>query len=225
MAHGSRDVRSQQSFQQLAALFRERVAQADITPQQIHTGTLEFNLPLEQQIQQIGTTFESPTELVILPLFLLPGTHVMSDIPQAVAVARQQLPKIQINLRPHLGSHPKLLELLRDGISPDIPWILLSHGSRYPGGNEAVEQLANTLGASPAYWSVSGSLEEKVVALSQQGHQKIGIFPYFLFSGSITDAISEQVDQLKCRFKELNLLLTSPINPSPALAQLLVDLI
>jgi sirohydrochlorin cobaltochelatase len=225
VAHGSRDVRSQQSFQQLTTLFRQAATQRSIRPEQIHAGTLELGLPLEKRLQQLGQSFTQQTTVEILPLFLLPGTHVMSDIPQAVTAAQQRLPQVNFNLRPHLGSHPGILALLRDRVSTERPWILLAHGSRYPGGNTAIEQLASALGARPAYWSVEPNLEQSLRSIVEQGHRRVGVLPYFLFSGSITDAICEQVNQLRYTFSQLNLDLTFPINPSPAVAQLLIDLI
>jgi sirohydrochlorin cobaltochelatase len=225
VAHGSRDARSQHSFQQLTALFQQALGQRDVCPTRIHSGTLEFGLPLEQQLQQLGRSLTTAAEIKIVPLFLLSGTHLRFDIPQAIAVAQQQVPQVRFNLRPHLGSHSGVLALLRDRICTDYPWILLSHGSRYPGGNTAVEKISAALGTQPAYWSVEPKLEERLSALVDQGHQTVGVMPYFLFSGRITDAILQQVYQLRCRFDHLDLKLASPLDPSPALAQLLVDLI
>jgi sirohydrochlorin cobaltochelatase len=225
VAHGSRDARSQQSFQQLTALFRQAATQRSIRSEQIHAGTLELGLPLAERLQHLGQSLTRQATVEILPLFLLPGTHVMSDIPQAVAVAQQKLPQVNFNLRPHLGSHPGILALLRDRISAERPWILLAHGSRYPGGNAAIEQLASSLGARPAYWSAEPNLEQSLCSIVEQGHQSVGVLPYFLFAGRITDAIYEQVNQLRYTFSQLNLDLTAPINPSPAVAELLVDLI
>lgn len=229
VAHGSRDVRSQQSFQQLTDLFRQGLASSGVSPHQIHSGTLEFGLPLEEQLQQVGGSLESDSsasaEVKIVPLFLLAGTHLMSDIPNAIAVAQQQSPHVKFNLRPHLGSHSGVLALLRDRISTDYPWILLAHGSRYPGGNTIAEEISAALGTQPAYWSVAPHLEESLTALVDQGHRTVGVLPYFLFSGRITDAILQQIYQLRCRFDNLDLKLAAPLNPSPALAKLLVDLI
>ncbi|MGB7417058.1 MAG: sirohydrochlorin chelatase [Thermosynechococcaceae cyanobacterium] len=226
VAHGSRDVRSQQSFQQLTDLFRQGLAPSGVSPHQIHGGTLEFGLPLAQQLQQVGGALNAASaEVKIVPLFLLSGTHLRSDIPEAITVAQQQSPHIKFTLTPHLGSHSGVLALLRDRITSDYPWILLAHGSRYPGGNAIAEEISAALGTQAAYWSVAPKLEESLAALVDQGHRTVGVLPYFLFSGRITDAILQQIYQLRCRFDNLDLKLAAPLNPSPALAQLLIDLI
>jgi len=51
--------------------------------------------------------------LQVVPLFLLPGVHVMEDIPTEVAIAQQALdPELKIALQPHLGTHLGLSGLL-----------------------------------------------------------------------------------------------------------------
>jgi len=48
-----------------------------------------------------------------VPLFLLPGVHVIEDIPTEVAIAQQALgQEVKIDLRPYLGTHPGLSCLL-----------------------------------------------------------------------------------------------------------------
>ena len=93
VAHGSRDLRSQQSFQQLTDLFRYSAVQKGIPPQHIHGGTLEFGRPLEEQLQQIGKALPAGQTVKILPLFLLAGMHMMSDIPQACLLYTSPSPR------------------------------------------------------------------------------------------------------------------------------------
>ena len=235
VSHGSRDPRSQVALQQLAHAFTQAFVTQHPSPDSsqpwVHTGTLEFGPhPLNQQIQEFAEQLidKGVTQLDILPLFLLPGTHVKQDIPAAVTAARQQLGQsIRLRLRPHLGSHSRMGQLLRDRISaqPQSAQILLAHGSRYPGGNKPVEHLAAQLGAVPAYWTGGPNLETCISELTANGHDQIGILPYFLFTGGITDALQEQINQLQWRFNFLNLSITSPLEPSLKMAGLLLDLI
>lgn len=231
VAHGSRDPRSQTSLDQLGHLVAQSLQAQWDHPQWVRTGTLEFGpVPLKQQICDWGQRLQQQhiQRLVILPLFLLPGTHVNVDIPAVVATVRYFLQEqIQIEVRSHLGSHPHLLNILRDAMpEPQVDrWILLAHGSRYPGGNQPVETLARQLGADCAYWSVQPSLRQTVTEIASHPGVKVGIKPYFLFTGSIIDTISQEVDQLKCDFKHINLTLSSPLEPSPQVVRLVQDLI
>jgi sirohydrochlorin ferrochelatase len=235
VAHGSRDPRSHQALAQFAHLFAHRVAHRYGLPEfpSVHTATLEFGLPLAIQIQHLATALVSAPEptlnlvaLKILPLFLLPGTHVRVDIPQAVATAQPQV-GLPLTLSPYLGSHGGMVRFLGDRLAAYTPqpWLLLAHGSRYPGGNAAITALATQLQATPVFWSVGPTLEMGLRALVAQGHPRVGILPYFLFSGSITDAIITRVDQLRSKFTQTDIHLISPLEPSPALADLLTDFI
>lgn len=188
-------------------------------------------IPLQEQIIQfvgpLAGSNESPLRLFILPLFLLKGIHVMADIPAAVVQAQQSLGElVQINTRSPLGTHPGLYRLMTERMArlPVEAWILCSHGSRRLEANQAIDQLAARLGAVTAYWSVPPDLESRIHELMAVGIRRIGIFPYFLFSGKTTDAIAQLVDRLSHQFPTLHLHLTPPLDASPELADLVVDL-
>ena len=108
-------------------------------------------------------------------------------------------------------------------VLPCDRWILLAHGSKRPDGNQPIDTLAAQLEIAPAYWATAPALEDQIKALHQLGAQRIGIAPYFLFAGRITDAIEANVVQLKSKFTSLDLQMTQPLNPSPLLAKLLLD--
>jgi sirohydrochlorin cobaltochelatase len=220
----------------------------------VGTATLELGpTPLHEQICHFGehTLSLGLTEIQILPVFLLPGVHVAEDIPAQVEIARQTLSsKLEINLQPHLGTQAAgLTKLLKNQMqevafipnlreaklsrspkgfpkSRESPkWILLSHGSRRPGGNSTVEEIASKIGAQTAYWSVKPSLEERIDSLVRNGQQQIGIVPYFLFNGGITDAIAQKIVQLKQQFPTAELHLANPLGATVELADLIGELI
>ncbi|MBD0347074.1 MAG: sirohydrochlorin chelatase, partial [Coleofasciculus sp. Co-bin14] len=197
----------------------------------VGTAVLELApLPLHEQIQQFASQALSVgcNQVQLLPLFLLPGGHVMEDIPTEVALAQERLGEsVGFNQRPYLGTHSGLARMLASQVATldTDAKILLSHGSRRAGSNEAVEAVADPLGAIVAYWSVQPSLEEQVKVLADAGHKQITILPYFLFSGGITDAIAQMVSGLQEQFPQLQLTLAQPLGASPELADLIIDLI
>jgi sirohydrochlorin cobaltochelatase len=200
----------------------------------VATACLELSpFPLHQQIAALSNRLVAAgcDRLQVVPLFLLPGTHVKEDIPAEVNLVRQHLqtqanPSLTIDLLPYLGMHPGLQRLLihQLGDRSDAALILLAHGSRRRGGNQPVEAIAAHLGAVPAYWSVLPSLEMRITELVQAGYSKIGIVPYFLFAGGITDAIAQSVAYLSQQFPSVQLELSEVLGVSPALADLVVDL-
>jgi len=197
-------------------------------PPLVGTATLELaTLPLHEQIRQFADRAKAVgcKHLLVLPLFLLPGVHVMEDIPAEVALAQKAIGSdLIIDLRPHLGTHPDLWHLLRQTVDVgNQAKILLSHGSRRRGANQPVEAIATQLGAMSAYWSVSPSLESRVEELVNAGNRQIAILPYFLFAGGITDAIAQAVEQLQERFPNVQLSLREPIGASAELVDLILD--
>jgi sirohydrochlorin ferrochelatase len=193
------------------------VSTLGISESLVGTATLELSLlPLHEQIYRFGRSAIAAgcQQLEILPLFLLPGVHVIEDIPAAVAIAQTALGRdLQIKLQPHIGDRTCLQKLFLDRMATlgGEKQILLSHGSRRPGGNRSVIDLAARGGAEVAYWSMSPTLAERVTSLVEIGYRRIAIQPYFLFAGGITDAIAQQVKNLQQQFPHVELILGEPI--------------
>ncbi len=231
VAHGSRDRRLSISLSQLRQNFLKAAPPSSGGGLSVATGTLEFGpAPLAQQLCDFGQQVVAADvgHLEILPLFLQTGVHVREDIPAAIAAAQSSLPQsLTVKTHPPLGSHPALAPALAHILGQHTvdAWVLMAHGSRRPGGNAPVEQMAQTLGLSTAYWSVAPSLQQTLQHLLDQGHRRIGILPYFLFPGKITDQIANWVTELTCQNRQTNpdldLVLLSPLGMGLAIASLL----
>ncbi|MEH2136733.1 sirohydrochlorin chelatase [Nostoc sp.] len=238
VSHGSRDPRPEVAMQQLARLVCHQLPKnynALNSEHLVGIAALEMSpQPLHEQIQQFAKRAfgnrkpsQNQNRLKIVPLFLLPGVHVMTDIPAEVALAQQATGQdIMIELQPYLGSHANLEKLLAKQIATikAEAWILLAHGSRRPGSKETVEAMAASLSAVAAYWSVPPSLESRVTELVTAGYKEIAILPYFLFAGGITDAIAASIEELKLQFPAVNFQLAQPLGASAELAELIWDL-
>ncbi|PZU97158.1 MAG: hypothetical protein DCF32_20905 [Leptolyngbya sp.] len=213
-----------------AGIFRSRVAQPDtVNGPLVGTACLEVGaVPLHQQIVAFSQRAQAAgvDRVRVLPLFLLAGVHVMEDIPAEVELARQALPGLSLEVCAHLGSHPGLKGLLRHKLRTTAAeaLILLSHGSRRPGGNAPICALAQGLGGTAAFWAVAPSLDTQVIHHMQSGVQRVAILPYFLFAGSTTDAITHHTEELAERFPQMGFHLLPPLGPSSELARLVVDL-
>ncbi len=226
VSHGSRDPRPEVAMQQLAGLVSEQMGNSK---HQVGIAALELQpQPLHQQIQQFATSVDEVDCLQVVPLFLLPGVHVMTDIPEQITLAKQALGEnMMINLHPHLGSHPGLITLLSEQMATmkAETTILLAHGSRRPGSLEPIETLAAKLGAVTAYWAVAPSLESRIKDLVAAGKREVTILPYFLFTGGITDAIAQSIEKLKLQFPAVTFQLAAPLGASAELAEIIGDLI
>ncbi|MEH2441666.1 sirohydrochlorin chelatase [Nostoc sp.] len=238
VSHGSRDPRPEVAMQQLARLVCDKLPKnynALNSEHLVGIAALEMSpQPLHEQIQQFAKgafgnrkPSQNQNRLKIVPLFLLPGVHVMTDIPAEVALAQQAIGEdIMIELQPYLGSHPNLEKLLVEQIATikAEAWIFLAHGSRRPGSKETVEAMAASLSAVAAYWATPPSLESRVTELVTAGYKEIAILPYFLFAGGITDAIAASIEELKLQFPAVNFQLAQPLGASAELAELIWDL-
>lgn len=231
IAHGSRDLSARQGLEACATFVSTLLAEnplPSLEPPPVGTGVLEFGQPLAVQIAAFAQTVAGKgiRRIFLLPLFLVSGNHVNQDLPEALHQAQSQLPDISLTLCPFLGSHPNISLLVQERMGEVLPcdrWILLAHGTRRPGGNSAINTLATQLGAVPAYWATAPSLADQLQALTGLSAQRVGILPYFLFTGRTIDAIHQHVLELRPRFPRLELQLTQPLNPSPLLAKLLID--
>lgn len=228
VSHGSRDPRPEISMQQLAKLVCNKLPASE---QLVGIAALELSSqPLHEQIKQFAQSALASgcSSLKIVPLFLLPGVHVMTDIPAEVALAQQAIGEdIIIDLLPYLGTHPgfgKLLTRPLANIKAETS-IVLAHGSRRPGSQEQLAETADGLGAVVAFWAVPPSLESRVKELVAAGYRQIAILSYFLFAGGITDAIAKSVEELKLQFPAVTFQLTEPLGASAELADLILDVI
>lgn len=183
---------------------------------------------LKRQILDFGLRVQAMgiTTLRIVPLFLLAGIHVHEDIPAEVNQAQRQLPRLTLDLTSHVGSHPAMKALVHSKFqasSAKFP-VLLAHGSRQRRSNDPVETLAKSIGGATAYWSIAPDLETRTIELIQAGVQELAVLPYFLFSGTITDAITHRTEALAERFPQLRIHLLPALGPCPQLGQMVVDL-
>jgi sirohydrochlorin cobaltochelatase len=230
IAHGSRDARSRQALEACAMFVRQALDPSQSLEQAwpfVGTGVLEFgDRPLAVQIETFAQAAarDGIRQIFLLPLFLLSGNHVNQDLPEAVQEAQQHSSQ-ELILCPHLGSHPDMQSLVRDRMNETLcdRWILLAHGTRRSHGNESIEILAEQLNATPAFWATEPNLEAQLETLVGDMPRRVGIVPYFLFTGSIIDVIFNDLHRLKSRFNALDLQMTQPLNPSAQMAKLLLD--
>jgi uroporphyrin-III C-methyltransferase len=171
---------------------------------------LECHLtPLAQQIADFAQTVAAQGfgQIQMVPLFLLPGVHVMQDLPAAVAAAQQQLTTvgnpIALVVQDYLG-HPDTdrAQWISD-LAAIFPVsertearLVVAHGTKRSGGNQPIEDLAVVLSARVAYWFVEPSLAEAIAQLNALGVQHVAIVPYVLVEGALTAGIDQQIAEL-----------------------------
>jgi len=208
VTHGSSDRRSWTTLQNLVDvalhLSPSLNIYSNVHASLISGGCLEgLELSLAEQLEQFAAEVlpYGCKEIVILPLFLLAGVHVSEDIPHEVVIAQSKLPQFKLRVVPYLGTHPHIPNLLNQHFanytnaasSEPQGRILIAHGSRRTGANQAIEDLAQQSQAIAAYWGVEPKIETQIENLIAQNIYKISVLPYFLTAGGITEAIANKL--------------------------------
>jgi sirohydrochlorin cobaltochelatase len=255
VSHGSSDPRHQASLTRLAQGVRQHLggwhrgaqmtfssdsggwssrppaANLDAEFPIVGTATLEAaEQSLAEQIVQFSRRLSQLDiqQLVIMPLFLLAGIHVKEDLPAEIGYAQQQLHSgLQLKCLSYLGSRPQFKQHVAARIARTEAdrCLLLAHGSRRPAGNRKLQQLGRGLNTDVAFWTVAPDLETQIYHLMQQGHRRIAIAPFFLFPGSITDAITHRTEQIAEHLPKLSLRLLSPLGTSSDLGAVIADIV
>jgi sirohydrochlorin ferrochelatase len=232
VVHGSRNSNYQKSLTTLANLVRNNLQNQNLLVK-LDTAYLELT---EQSLAEKIVVFAQDCvinnyqTLKILPLFLLAGSHVKQDIPQELSQAQQILQQqnidIKIQLLAHLGKEKRLVKLLEQKYQEQLTKerILIAHGTTLEAGNQECEQLALSLEAKLAYWSIPPSFSTILTNLADRV-PSITILPYFLFTGKISEAISESIKQLQEQYPETKFSFIEPFGATAELASIITEIL
>jgi sirohydrochlorin cobaltochelatase len=222
VSHGSRDPLFGLAVDRVAVACKQQLADSAV-------GTAYLELAPTSLTEQIVAFIEQTNcqKLKLLPLFLAPGVHAVTDLPAAVSQAQLILgDKCKLILLDYLGSAmPQILATLRQSLPPSS--ILLVHGSRQ--GGDFFISLANDLNLVPAYWAIcppdqpASTLTDRVSEFASQ--PEIGILQYFLFPGKTATAIAAAISELKLRFPHCQLQSTALLGEHPLVMQAIGQLL
>jgi sirohydrochlorin ferrochelatase len=109
VAHGSRKESSNDAVEQLVSKLREKLVGSGFD--EITHAFLELTEPSVpagiKTLVDVGST-----EIVVMPYFLAPGTHVVDDLPELVDDARKTHPLVSFVVTPHLGEVDGMVSLI-----------------------------------------------------------------------------------------------------------------
>ncbi len=108
VAHGSRRQASNDEVHQLA----DRVsAQKGGNFDGVAVAFLELAEPsIPEGLKRLAG--QGADQIVVLPYFLAAGTHVFSDIPDAIESFKTENPSVRVSLAPHFGAARELVQAL-----------------------------------------------------------------------------------------------------------------
>lgn len=110
IAHGSRRKSTEQAFEAVVGLVREKLT--DVT---IETAYMEFG---EKNIKDGLTCLVNAgiTKIAVVPYFLFDGVHINEDIPKELDEFRAKYPQIEIAMGKTLGIDSRLADILADRV-------------------------------------------------------------------------------------------------------------
>jgi sirohydrochlorin cobaltochelatase len=107
-SHGSLLCGSGEALEAHAARLRER-GDFDL----VSLGYLNYSEPKFAEAVELAAS-AGITEIVVVPYFLVPGFFITKSLPEAVAQAQAQFPRLSFTVAPPLGDDASLVDALLD---------------------------------------------------------------------------------------------------------------
>jgi precorrin-8X/cobalt-precorrin-8 methylmutase len=218
--HGSRDAAGVREFEALIGLMRKHAPRRNI-----NYGYLEFALPtIDEGVR--AAIDAGARRVVMLPALLLAATHAKNDMPGELALLKREFPDVEFHFGAPMDLHPLLLRLAQQRVVEaealsersvkrgDSCLVVVGRGTTDPDANSDVSKLARLLqeglGFGASYVCYAGTaqpaLKEGLRAAARLGCERMVVFPYFLFDGVLVKRIYAEVDELRVRQPQLEVL-------------------
>lgn len=110
VAHGSRKRSANQELLRIAELLAVDFEDSIVQPAYLELAEPDIPTGIGMCIEQ------GAGRVIVVPYFLLPGSHVREDIPQFVAEASARHPEVPIRLVRAMGYHPVLADIILDQV-------------------------------------------------------------------------------------------------------------
>lgn len=114
IAHGSRKAAANLDLVKLAEQVKERGGY-----QRVAVSYLELAEPTIPDAAR-QCVAEGATQVLMMPYFLSAGVHVVEDLEEHRANLSAEFPHVSFELRPHLGLHPLMIEVVLDRLGTAV---------------------------------------------------------------------------------------------------------
>ncbi|MBI2890577.1 MAG: hypothetical protein HYY13_07305 [Nitrospirae bacterium] len=231
IVHGTREALGQAEHRGLVRRVRRalpgvRVALARLAP---------GGPPLSKVAQKLLR--DGVPSVLVVPVLLLPGTHVVRDIPRALRKLGPARGRTRFILSPPIGAGRDLLQLVTGSCShPSARGartviLLPAHGSTQRGTTAAAGRLARALQGriSPtvvrACFIVRGrpSLTQALDCALRENAPSIRVVPLILFRGRLLGAIRRACRTYSSRNRAVSIRMSPPLASSPELVRIVAN--
>ncbi|MCX8047148.1 MAG: sirohydrochlorin chelatase [Anoxybacillus gonensis] len=233
VGHGSRDEEGNEQVRQFVQMLRPQIDKTFY----VHTCFLEFGVP--SVIDGIVHCVEKgATDVIVIPIILLPAGHSKLHIPAAIDEAKKRYPHVSFTYGRPLGIHDATFTILNDrlqeaGIVMDgqTAIILLGRGGSDPDANSDLYKIARLFWeqnkqaiVEPAFMGVTNpSLDEAVERCVKLGAKTIVVLPYFLFTGVLIKRLEKRVSEFQSTYSNISFVLAHYFGFHPSLQTIVLD--
>ncbi|MGQ0812397.1 MAG: sirohydrochlorin chelatase [Nitrospiraceae bacterium] len=216
--HGARDDDGMAEFYAFLKLVR-----AAWKPMPVQPAFLEFVEPsiLDAVAEMLAQGIE---EILVLPLFLVPASHLKTDVPAAIQHLRLRYPRVVFRYGRHLGITPLLTEMLDERLREveranrtvdrsETAVQLVGRGSSDPDATSDVAKVArlfwegrNLATVEIAFAGLTlPSVEAGLTRCLRLGCRTLIVLPYFLFTGILVKRITQQTLEFASRHPNVDI--------------------
>jgi sirohydrochlorin cobaltochelatase len=238
VGHGTRDPLGVEAFAQTVRQFSGLVPGLAVEP-----SFLEFARPtIAEGIERLAK--RGVRKICWIPLFLFAAGHVRRDIPAAVAVAVASHPGVKTCEAPHLGCHPRLVELsverCRESLRerPPLPpretlLLLVGRGTDDEAALGEMGQFAELrrqAGSIDQVWVCFASMTDPLLddilpRVARLPILRVVVQPHLLFPGYLANRISSTVGEFAKAHPAIDWVTTEPLGPNRLLSQAMVEIL
>lgn len=108
LGHGSRNKETVGEFQQTILRYKMLYPEDEVS-----YAFVEFSSPLLEEAVESLLKKEEIEVLVIVPLFLSIGNHLISHLPKRIEVLEKRFPKVRFQLARHIGADPLICTIIK----------------------------------------------------------------------------------------------------------------
>lgn len=233
VGHGSRVARANEAFLRFAQLLHQSAGLP------VEPGFVELAEPtLSDALQRAAAT---ASEVAVLPFVLFAASHVKSDIPLHIQVARARYPHVRFAEGAPIGLHPRILEVLEDRVGDaqhtarsradaETALLLVGRGSSDPDANSDLVKLARLFWEGRAFATVEAGfcgvtrplVPEALRRLSRARPRRIIVIPYLFFAGVLETRLRTEIAEFQKGHSWIEVLMAAPIGVEPRLVDVLL---
>jgi sirohydrochlorin cobaltochelatase len=232
LGHGSRDSRAVAEHEGLAAAYRARWPELEVT-----TAYIELAEPLLDD--GLADAAARGRRVVVVPLFLFGAGHVKNDLPVALDGARARFPGVAFSAAPPLGVHPTMVELAWQRVEPLVPddpearrrtlLLVVGRGASDPDANGDFCKLARMIGERRGLMHVESTflgiteprVETSLDLVARMRPERLLVLPYLLFGGRLLTQLGDELGTFAGRHPWIKTALAPHLGLDPNLLALL----